>query len=162
VAITIRDAAPADVPLLLELIVALAEYERLADEVVAGPETLEQWLFGPDRAAEALVAEVDGAPAGFAIFYRTFSTFDAMPGLWLEDLFVRDEQRGAGVGKALLTHLAGLTLERGYTRLEWVALDWNAPALGFYAALGARVLDDWKVLRLEGSGLSLLSAGGRQ
>ena len=152
-AIAIRSAERSDAPLLLELIVELAHYERLAEHATGTVQTVEQWLFGPDRAAEALIAEHDGVAAGMAIFYRTFSTFDAMPGIWLEDLFVREEHRGAGLGLALMQRLAAITVERGYTRLEWVALDWNAPALGFYDALGARLLHDWRMLRLEGDGL---------
>jgi GNAT superfamily N-acetyltransferase len=158
-AIRIRPATEADVGLVHSMILALARYERLADEVTGDPDLLHTWLFGPDRAAEALIAERGEVPLGFALFYRTFSTFDAQPGLWLEDLFVLDEHRGAGVGGALMARLAQLTVERGYTRLEWVALDWNAPALGFYDALGAQLLDDWRVFRLDADGLAQVAAG---
>jgi GNAT superfamily N-acetyltransferase len=155
----IRDARPDDAALLLSMIHALAEYERLADQTAGSEELLQKWLFGPDPAAEAMIAERDGVPVAFAIFYRTFSTFESEPGLWLEDLFVLEEHRGAGVGAAIMTRLAALTVQRGYKRLEWVALDWNAPALAFYDALGAERLSDWEVLRLHGERLREVAAG---
>jgi GNAT superfamily N-acetyltransferase len=160
-ALRIRQAVPADAPLLHSLISELAEYEQLAHKVVGDADLLAQWLFGPDPAADAVIAELDGAPAAWAIFYRTFSTFETRPGLWLEDLFVRDEYRGRGVGRALLEHLAALTVDRGYTRLEWVALNWNAPALGFYEVLGAHRLDEWQLLRLDGEQLERVAAAAR-
>ena len=137
----------------------LAEYERLSHEVVGGPEGLEEHLFGARPAAEAVIAEVGGEPIGFALFFTTFSTFLCRPGLWLEDLFVRPEHRGNGAGRALLSHLAEVTLERGYARIEWAALDWNEPARGFYEALGARPLEDWVTHRLDGPGLERLAPG---
>jgi GNAT superfamily N-acetyltransferase len=155
----IREAVPADAAAIFSLVRDLAAYERLSDEVTGSEDGLARWLFGPDRACEALVAVGDGGSLiGFALFYRTFSTFDACPGLWLEDLFVVPEARRLGAGRALLARLASLTVERGYTRLEWVALDWNEPALSFYATLGAEVMTDWKVLRLTGPALSALGS----
>ena len=140
-------------PLILSLIRELAEYERLADQVVATEELLEQHLFGERPAAEALVAELDGEPVGFAIFFTTFSTFVGRPGMWLEDVYVRPERRRAGVGLALLEHLARLAEERGCGRIEWAALDWNAPALDFYAGLGARPVAGWTIHRLGAEGI---------
>src|SRR5262245_29003837 len=144
----IRHAKPADVATVLALIEELAEYERLRDEVVADERLLAEHLFGPRPAAEAVLAERAGAAVGFALFFPTFSTFLARPGIWLEDLFVRPAHRGAGVGRALLQHVARLTVARGGGRLEWSALDWNEPALGFYRALGARRMPEWQLHRL--------------
>ena len=155
----IRAAEPRDAPLLFRLIRELADYERLADRVVGTEAQLERHLFGERPAAEALVAELEGEPVGFAVFFTTFSTFLTRPGIWLEDLFVRPERRRAGVGRALLEHLARLAVERGCGRMEWSARDWNAPALGFYAELGARPVDGWVVHRLEGEALRRLGAG---
>jgi GNAT superfamily N-acetyltransferase len=157
--VRIRETTSADVPLIHAMIVALAVYEREPDAVTGDEASLERWLFGDDRAAEAMIAEVDGEPAGFAVFYRTFSTWECDPGLWLEDLFVYEQHRRTGAGRALLQRLAEIALERGYSRLEWAALDWNELALGFYAAHGAEVLHDWKMLRLEGEGLRRVAAG---
>jgi GNAT superfamily N-acetyltransferase len=158
----IRPAERADAPLLMTLIHELADYERLADAVVGDEGALEQHLFGPRPAAEAVIAELGGEPVGFALFFTTFSTFLARPGIWLEDVFVRPEHRRVGVGRALLRHLAGVAVERGYGRMEWSALDWNQPALDFYAGLGARPVDGWLVHRLEGGAIRTLaeSAGG--
>jgi GNAT superfamily N-acetyltransferase len=155
----IRPAEPADTDLLFSMIMALATYERAPDQVAGSAELLATSLFGPDRAAEALVAELEGTPVGFALFYRTFSTWECRPGLWLEDLFVPDEHRGSGVGFALLRELATITVNRGYTRLEWAALHWNEPALRFYERLDARRLDDWVMHRLEGAALERLAGG---
>lgn len=155
----IRPATPADVATVLALIVELAEYERLRHEVVADEALLREHLFGPRPAAEAVLAERDGEAVGFALFFPTFSTFLGRPGIWLEDLFVRPPHRGAGVGRALLRHLAGLAVERGCGRLEWSALDWNEPALGFYRALGARVMPEWHLHRLSGGALASFAAG---
>ena len=147
--IAIRDATRDDVGLLHSMVCALAEYER-APELVTGTEPmLEQSLFGPDPAAEAVIAEVDGQPAGFALFYTTYSTWRCRPGLWLEDLFVYPGQRRGGVGSALLMHVARIAVQRDYPRLEWSALKWNEPALRFYASLGATTLDEWRMLRLD-------------
>lgn len=140
------------------MIVALATYERAPEHVAGSPDLLSEALFGTDPSAEALVAEIDGSPVGFALFYRTFSTWQCRPGIWLEDLFVPEEHRRAGVGFALLRRLARLTVERGYTRLEWAALDWNEPALRFYEGIQARRLDEWLMHRLDGEALESLAA----
>jgi len=153
----IRPASREDVPLLIELIGALADYERLRDQVVLDAALLEQHLFGERPAAEAVIAEVDGEPAGFALFFTNFSTFLGRPGIWLEDLFVLPERRGGGIGRALLAHLAELVVARGWGRLEWSALDWNEPALGFYRGLGARVLPEWHLHRLDGAALAAVA-----
>ena len=148
--VQIRPAERRDVGLMLALIRQLAEYERAPDQVRGTPELLEEALFGEDPVAEALVAEQGGVPAGFALFYRTFSTWECRPGLWLEDLFVPPEHRRGGVGRALLAALAAIAIERGCSRLEWAALDWNELALDFYVKLGARRLDEWVIHRLDG------------
>ncbi len=155
--VVLRPATQDDVELIYTLIVALAEYERAPDKVVGTRELLRQWLFGPTPAAETVIAEVDGEPAGFAIFHLTFSTWECRPGLWLEDLFVLPEFRRHGVGGRLLRQLARITLERGYTRLAWAALDWNELALSFYRKLGADLLDEWKLHRLSGESLRALA-----
>jgi GNAT superfamily N-acetyltransferase len=152
--VEIRPATRDDVPLLLELIGALADYERLRDEVVLDAALLERHLFGERPAAEAVLAERDGATAGYALFFPTFSTFLGRPGIWLEDLFVLPAQRRGGVGRALLMHVAQLAVARGCGRLEWSALDWNEPALAFYRGLGARRLDEWRLHRLDGAALA--------
>lgn len=157
----IRPAEPPDTPLVLEFIRRLAEYERLAHEVVATEEGLRRWLFGERRYAEVLIAEWDGEPAGFALFFHNFSTFLGRPGLYLEDLFVTPERRGHGIGRALLAHLARLAVERGCGRLEWWVLDWNEDAIRFYRSLGATPMDEWTVFRLTGEALDRLAAGVR-
>jgi GNAT superfamily N-acetyltransferase len=153
-----RPAREDDVDLIHSLIVALAEYERAPDAVIGTPAMLRRWLFGEAPAAETVIAEVDGTPAGFAMFHGTFSTWECAPGIWLEDLFVLPEQRRHGVGQLLLAHVAKVAVERGYTRLGWAALDWNEPALGFYRKLGADVLDAWKMHRLSGETLRAVAA----
>ena len=157
--IAIRPATRADVPLLFSLIVELATYERAADEVVGTEGLLAEALFGPAPAAEALVAERDGRAAGFALFFPTFSTWRCRPGIWLEDLYVRPDDRRAGIGERLLAHVAALTLTRGGTRLEWAALHWNEPALRFYEKLGAQRLEEWQTLRLDGAALASVADG---
>lgn len=157
--LTIRSATSSDVPLILRLIRALAEYERLAHACVATEDDLRQSLFGPEPAAEVLIAEWDGAPAGFALFCHNYSTFLARRGIWLEDLFVLPEQRGRGIGKALLVRLAELAVARNCGRLEWAVLDWNESAIGFYRALGAVPLDDWTTFRVTGDALDRLATG---
>ncbi len=172
-AIEIRAATPADVDLIFSLIVALAEYEQAADPVTGSEELLAAALFGPQPCAQALIAQralgaaraprTPGAPrrdraggadpAGFALFYATFSTWECRPGIWLEDLYVLPEHRRAGVGEALLSHVGRIALQRGCARLEWAALHWNAPALRFYEKLGAERLQDWGLHRLEGAAL---------
>jgi GNAT superfamily N-acetyltransferase len=155
--VTIRPASEADLGTIEELIRALAEYERLSDEVVMDAELLRKGLFGERPYAEVLIAEVDGEPAGFALFFHNFSTFLGRPGIYLEDLFVKPEHRGKGYGRALLRRLAEITVERDCGRLEWAVLDWNEPAIGFYKKLGARPNDDWTVFRLAGESLAQLA-----
>ena len=155
---TLRSATPEDLALILGFIRDLATYEKLLDQVVADAASLTTALFGEHPQAEVVIAEHDGAAAGFALYFHNFSTFRGRRGLYLEDLFVRPEHRGAGIGKALLAHLARLAIERGCARFEWAVLDWNAPAIGFYQSLGARLLDDWRVCRLDGEALTQLAA----
>ncbi len=155
--IAIRPATAADLPLIAELIRALADYEQLAHEVRFDETTLGEKLFGERPYAEVLIGEIDGTPQGFALFFHNFSTFEGKPGIYLEDLFVRTEARGSGLGKALLTRLAALAVERDCARLEWSVLDWNAPAIGFYQSLGARLMDEWTVMRVDGLQLTELA-----
>jgi GNAT superfamily N-acetyltransferase len=156
----IRAAAEDDVPLILSLIEELAGYERLSHEVVATEETLRDSLFGERRVAETLLAYLGDDPAGFALFFHNFSTFLGRPGIYLEDLYVRPEFRGAGVGRALLVHIAGLARDRNCGRLEWSVLDWNEPAIGFYESVGASPVSGWKAYRVTGEALEELAAGG--
>lgn len=153
----IRAARPHDLDTIIGFIKELAAYERLAHEVVLEPEELARHLFGNQPRAEVLIAELNGQPAGFALFFHNFSTFLGKPGLYLEDLYVRPDARGAGLGKALLARLEALALERGCGRLEWWVLDWNEPALAFYRALGAEAMSDWTVQRLTGDALARLA-----
>jgi len=155
--IVLRPARPDDVPLVLALIRELADYERLSDAVVADAALLADALFGDAPAAEVVIAEVDGMPAGFALFFHTFSTFLGRRGLYLEDLFVRPAYRGRGIGTQLMRHLAALAVARDCGRFEWTVLDWNAPAIGFYRALGAQPQDGWTVQRVEGDALHALA-----
>lgn len=155
--VVIRAATPADLPLIAELIRALAEYEKLAHEVRFEEAVLGEKLFGPRPYAEVLIGEVDGVAQGFALFFHNFSTFEGKPGIYLEDLFVRPEARGAGLGKALLVELARLALERDCARLEWWVLDWNEPSIGFYKSLGAKPMDEWTVMRVDGEALGALA-----
>ncbi len=154
----IREANEEDVPLILSLIRELAEYEKLSDEVVATEDGLRDSLFGERRYAEVLIAEHDGAPAGFALFFHNFSTFLGKPGIYLEDLYVKPAFRGAGIGKKLLVRLASLAVGRGCGRLEWWVLDWNELAIGFYRSVGAEPMDDWTVYRVSGSALEDLAS----
>ncbi len=155
---TIRPATEADAQLLFDLICELATYEKLRDEVVGSPEILRASLFDRE-AAEALIVEDEaGEAVGYAIFYTTFSTFECRAGMYLEDLYVRPEKRQGGIGLRIMEHLAALALERGHVRLEWVALDWNEPALNFYEKLGAARLDSWVIHRLETPGIETLAA----
>ena len=159
---TIAAAQPSDVPAILALIRALAEYERLAHLCVSTEADLAAALFGPRPAAEVLIARRPGDTqdaAGFALFFQTFSTFLGRPSLWLEDLFVRPEARGLGIGRALLQALAARAHQRGCGRFEWAVLDWNASAIGFYESLGARVLPDWRICRVTGEDLARLAQG---
>jgi GNAT superfamily N-acetyltransferase len=155
---TIRPAIEADVLLILSFIQKLAEYERLRNECVATEEKLRATLFGEKRFAEVLIAEWNGAPAGFALFFHNYSTFLAKPGLYLEDLFVDPEMRGNGIGKALLVRLAQIALERGCGRFEWWVLDWNEPSINFYKSLGAEPMNDWTVFRVTGEKLKKLAS----
>jgi GNAT superfamily N-acetyltransferase len=158
--IQIRAATEADVQLLFDLILELAAYEELGDRVAGDAEVLRRSLF-EEKAAEALLIETaDGEAVGYAIFFTTFSTFECRSGIWLEDVYVRPEHRRGGIGRAVMEHLAQLTRERGHVRLEWVALDWNEPALNFYNGLGAERLGDWIVHRLERDGIKRLVEGG--
>jgi GNAT superfamily N-acetyltransferase len=157
----IRPARREDVALMFSLIVELAEYERAADQVVGTEEMLAAALFGPEPVAEALIAELGAEPAGFALFYTSFSTWQCIPGIWLEDLVVRERLRDAGVGGALVRELAAIALQRGCGRLEWAVLDWNAPAIGFYDRLGASSVDDWRLRRLDGEALRRVASGER-
>jgi GNAT superfamily N-acetyltransferase len=153
VSLTIRPADVADVPTIRELIEGLADYERLRHECHATDAQLRETLFGERPFAEVLIAEWEGVSAGFALFFHNYSTFLARPGLYLEDLFVRPEHRGRGIGKALLTTLASLAVARGCGRLEWSVLDWNVDAIRFYERLGARPQSDWTVYRVTGDAL---------
>lgn len=149
----IRSATPADVPDILGLIRELAEYERLLDQVVADEASLHRALFGEPKYVEALVAIVAGETVGFALFFHNFSTFLGKPGMYLEDLYVRPAFRGQGLGKALLTQVAGIAVARDCGRMEWSVLDWNEPSIQFYESLGAKPLSDWTVYRLTGEAL---------
>ena len=159
--IMIRAAAVADLPLIGQLIRDLAVYEKLEHEVRFDEAVLGEKLFGPRPYAEVVIGELDGEPQGFALFFHNFSTFEGKPGIYLEDLYVRESARGSGLGKALLSHLAALAVERDCARLEWSVLDWNAPAIGFYKALGARFMDEWTVMRVDGAALSALGASAQ-
>ena len=159
--LTIRPATPADLPLIAQLIRDLAVYEKLASEVRFDEAVLGQKLFGERPYAEVVIGELGGQAQGFALFFHNFSTFEGKPGIYLEDLFVRPDARGSGLGKAMLAHLAALAVERDCARLEWSVLDWNEPAIGFYQKLGARLMDEWTVMRLDGAELSQLGAATR-
>ena len=154
----IRDAVPGDEPVILKFIEDLADYERLRNEVVATPDDLHRELFGPSPKVFCQIAEVDGTPAGFALWYYTFSTFQGRHGIWLEDLFVDPARRGSGVGKALLRNLAARCVREGLGRLEWAVLDWNAPSIDFYRRQGATFMDDWRLCRVTGEALLRLGA----
>ena len=148
----LRPAEPTDIPVILGFIRALAEYEHMADQVVATKELLEDWLFRR-RTARVILAELDGEPVGFALFFHNFSTFLGRGGIYLEDLFVLPEARGKGFGKALLKCLASIAVEEGCGRLEWSCLDWNRPSIDFYLSLGAKPMDQWTVYRIDGETL---------
>jgi GNAT superfamily N-acetyltransferase len=155
--ILIRPAEPADVPVIANLIRGLARFEKLEDQLTLTEELLAAGLFGARPYAESVLAEVEGHPAGFALFFHNFSTFLARPGLYLEDLFVLPEHRGRGIGRALLAHLARLAVERGCGRMEWAVLDWNQEAISFYERLGARANSDWTTYRVTGEALHRLA-----
>ena len=155
--IRIVPASERDLPLVHAFIRELAEYEQLLHEVRATDDALRLTLFGPAPAAEIVIAYDDAEPAGFALFFQSYSTFLAKPGLYLEDLFVRPASRKKGIGRKLLEHLAGLAIARGYGRLEWRVLDWNEPAIRFYRSIGAEPLADWTVFRVTGEALNTLA-----
>jgi len=154
---TVRPATAADLPLIAALIRELADYEQLADEVRFDEAGLGERLFGTRPYAEVLIGEVDGKAQAFALFFHNFSTFEGKPGVYLEDLYVRPAARGAGLGKALLKALAAIAVERDCARLEWWVLDWNAPSIGFYQKLGARPMDEWTTMRVDGAALAELA-----
>ena len=156
--LVIRPALRADVPVLLELIRGLAEYERLTHLVAVEAPLLERELFAPNANAEAVLGFAGGEPVGFAVYFHNFSTFLGRRGLYLEDLFVQPADRRRGYGRALLLHVARIAHARGCGRFEWMALDWNAPAIAFYQALGATVLPDWRIVRVVGRPLATLAA----
>ena len=165
--ITLRTATPDDVPQILALVRDLAAYEKMPDEAKATPEQLRRALFGdPARdgkgagLAECVMGEVDGKVEGIAFFFMNFSTWTGQPGLYLEDLFVRPTARGRGLGKALLSRVAQIALERGFTRVDWMVLDWNESAIGFYKSLGAVALDNWTVFRLADRPLEQVAREG--
>lgn len=159
--IAIRTAIAADLPLIAQFIRDLAEYERLAHEVRFDEAVLGERLFGPRPYAEVLIGEIDGVPQGFALFFHNFSTFEGKPGIYLEDLFVRPDARGSGLGKALLKRLAALAIERDCARLEWWVLDWNEPAINFYKSLDAKPMDEWTTFRVDGDALNRLAGQGQ-
>ena len=159
--LTITPAVSADVPTILHLIQSLAEYEKLSHEVVATEDSLRAALFGDQPGAECLIARENGEPVGFALYFHNFSTFLSRRGLYLEDLFIEPAHRGKGYGKALLQQLAQIAVARGCGRLEWSVLDWNAPAIGFYESLGAKLMSDWRIFRLTGGALQTFAAASR-
>ena len=155
--IQIKPATPHDVPLILAFIRELATYEKLAHEVVATDRDMHAALFGERPVIEAVIAHLDDEPVGYALCFPTFSTFLGKPGLYLEDLYVRPAARGFGVGRRLLEHLARVTVERGWGRLEWSVLDWNEPSIAFYKKMGATPMDEWTIFRLTGESLLQLA-----
>lgn len=157
--ICIRPAEPKDIPQLLRFISDLAVYQHMEDEVSVTPERLQVWLF-ERKMAEALLAEADGEPAGFALFFPTFSAFPGLPGLYLQDLFVDPAFRGSGCGRALMAAVAGAAAERGFDSVEWACLDWNRPSIDFYRSLGAEPMPDWTNYRLSGGALRTLASSG--
>ena len=155
--VSIRAGTREDISLIAQFIRDLAEYERLSHEVRFEEAVLGERLFGPRPYAEVLIGEIDGAPQGFALFFHNFSTFEGKPGIYLEDLFVRPEGRGSGLGKALLKRLAAIAVERDCARLEWWVLDWNEPSIAFYKSLNAKPMDEWTVMRVDGDALTVLA-----
>jgi GNAT superfamily N-acetyltransferase len=155
--VSIRAATPADLSLIAQFIRELADYEKLAHEGRFEEAKLGKQLFGARPYAEVVIGEIDGEAQGFALFFHNFSTFEGKPGIYLEDLFVRPDARGSGLGKALLAHLAKLCVERDCARLEWWVLDWNSPSIGFYQSLGAKLMDEWTVMRVDGEALTKLA-----
>jgi GNAT superfamily N-acetyltransferase len=156
----IRRAVPADIPLILEFIRALATFERAPDAVSATEESLLRDGFGPNPFYYCLIAEHGGRPAGFAFYFFNYSTWKGRPGIYLEDLFVHPEFRGLGIGKALLKNVAAIAVEKGCQRMQWEVLDWNTPAIDFYRSMGADFLDEWRNVRLDGDALTRLATCG--
>lgn len=154
----IRPATLNDTPLILEFIRQIADYERLAHEVLATEDSLRESLFGPRPVAEVLLGFLDGRPAGYAVFFHNFSTFLGRAGLYLEDILVKPELRGCGLGEALLRHVARIAVERKCGRIEWAVLDWNEPAINFYRKLGAMPMNEWTLFRMTGDALQQLGA----
>lgn len=155
--ITIREAEEQDTGLILEFILALAEYEKLSHTVENTEAELKENLFGAKPAAEVLLAFYNNEPAGFALYFQNYSTFAGKPGLYLEDLFVKPNLRSKGIGKALLVLLAKIAKERGYARFEWTVLDWNEPSINFYKSLGAKPMDEWTIFRVDGETLDRMA-----
>lgn len=155
----LRSATPADVPVIFELIKALAEYEKLSHAVTGSVDSLKDDLFGDRPYAEAIIAEFAGQPVGFSLFFHNYSTFLTQPGIYIEDLFVLPEYRGQGIGKQLVSYVAQLAVSRNCGRLEWSVLDWNKPAIGFYQRIGASILDEWRICRVTGNSLKSLASG---
>ena len=158
--VTIRPARSGDAATVLRFVRELAEYEREPDGVVATEAMMDEALFGEKPKAEALIAEVDGVAVGFALFFHTFSTWTGRQGIWLEDLYVTPDARGSGAGKALVSAIAGICLDRGCPRFEWWVLDWNEPAIGFYRSIGAEAMDEWTTQRVTGDALVKLAGRG--
>ena len=158
--LTIREATPADVPEMLAFIRELAEYEKLSHEVEATEAMIGDALFGADPRLYCAIAEWNGEPVGFAVWFVNFSTFSGRYGIYLEDLYVRPSHRGRGLGKALLVYLARECVDNGWSRLQWAVLDWNAPSIAFYKSLGAIMMDDWTLCRVTGPALTRLAGSG--
>lgn len=158
--VTIRPAQSGDAATVLRFVRELAEYEREPDAVVATEAMMDEALFGAAPKAEALIAEVDGEAVGFALFFHTFSTWTGRQGIWLEDLYVTPDARGSGAGKALVSAVAGICIDRGCPRFEWWVLDWNEPAIGFYRSIGAEAMDEWTTQRVTGDALVKLAGRG--
>jgi len=155
----LRAATPNDIPLILDYIRELADYEKELDKAIATPQDMHRYLFGEQILAYAVLAEFEGQAAGWACWCHNFSTWEGRPGLYLEDLFVRPAFRGKGIGKALIKHLAAVALEKGCTRYVWQVLDWNTPSIEFYKAMGAKVMPEWLTCRVEGEALKALAEG---
>lgn len=155
--LVLRDAAARDCPLILELIRELAAYEKLEHEVTATARILEESLFGKTPGARAVIAELEGEPVGYALFFRNFSTFTGRPGIYLEDIYVRPAARGRGCGGRMLAYIARLAVDLGCARVEWSVLDWNEPSIRFYRSIGAAPMDGWTVQRLDGEALERLA-----
>ncbi len=156
--IIVRSADPEDCDVIFELIQALAEYEKLEDAVTGDALALREHLFGSQKFAEVILAEFNGEVAGFALFFHNYSTFLTQPGIYLEDIFVLAQYRQQGIGKALLTRVAQIAVERNCGRLEWSVLDWNEPAQAFYRRMGADILDEWRICRVTGDAMTRLAA----